>query len=248
MAVWQGSAAESSRLLARDGQPQPAPLLGDYITSKPPWATYSTSWATTSVGDPSSPPSSRALTNLFGLAGEPGAPRQPDRAAACGRAGFGGLSGSGLMPCLPCVLPRPGTFCRMPVCGCVAIVCQYFVVLVGRCVRVPLVRRPDPDAAAVQCCGWSQWQASRPMSWWGGSCALWACGMTWGGRIASRLCPTRVRVRTSSREKNRGYAWSVVRVKVPECYKCHLVVSSYPLGDSLRVGTLWVAHYDQMKK
>ena len=34
-------------LLARDGQPQPAPLLGDYITSKPPWATYSTSWATT---------------------------------------------------------------------------------------------------------------------------------------------------------------------------------------------------------
>ena len=216
--------------------------------SEQPWPTYSTSWATTSVGDPSSPPSSRALTNLFGLAGEPGAPRQPDRAAACGRAGFGGLSGSGLMPCLHCVVPRPGTFCRMPVCGCVAIVCQYFVVLVGRCVPVPLVRRPDPDAAAVQCCGWSQWQASRPMSWWGGSCALWACGMTWGGRIASRLCPTRVRVRTACREKNRDYHIREARVKVSEWYKCYWVVFSHPLGDSLRVGTLWVARYDQMKK
>ena len=72
--------------------------------------------------------------------------------------------------------------------------------------------------------------------------------MTWGGRIASRLCPTRVRVRTASREKNRGYAWSVVRVKVSEWYKCYWVVFSHPLGDSLRVGTLWVARYDQIKK
>ena len=206
--------ATASVLLPRDGQPHPAPLLVDDITSKPPWPTYSTSWATTSVGSSSSTPSARAVINLSVPAEELGAPRQAEQPAACGRAEIRGVSGSGLMSCMHCVVPRPGTFCSMPVCGCVAIVCQCFVVLVGRCVPVPLVRRPDPDAAAVQCCGLSQRQASRPMSWWGGSCALWACGMTWGGRIASRLCPTRVRVRTACREKNRGHAWSVVRVKV----------------------------------
>ena len=40
---------------------------------------------------------------------ELGAPRQADLPAACGIAGILGLSGSGLMPCVPCVLPRPGT-------------------------------------------------------------------------------------------------------------------------------------------
>ena len=35
----------------------------------------------------------------------------------------------------------------------------------------------------------------------------------------------------------------MVRVKVSEWYKCYWVVFSHPLGDSLRVGTLWVARY-----
>ena len=44
------------------------------------------------------------------------------------------------------------------------------------------------------------------MSWWGGCRAQLAREMTWGGRIASRLCSTRVRVRTVSREKVLRYA------------------------------------------
>ena len=169
--------------------------------SEQPWPTYSTSWASTSVGDPSSPPSSRALTNLFGLAGEPGAPRQPDRAAACGRAGIWGVSGSDLMPCVPYVLPRLGTLCSMLAHVGVDVVCLCSWVLVGRYVSVPVVCNRTRAGAAVQFCAWSPWQGSRPMSWWGGSYALWARGVTWGGRIASRLCPNRVCVRTASGRK-----------------------------------------------
>ena len=159
-----------------------------------------------------------------------------------------GASGSGLMPRVPCVLPRPGSRCSMLVCVCAVVVCQCFVVLSGRRVPVPLVRDPDRADAAVRYCAWSVRQCSWPRSWWGRQGAPWARGMTWGGRIASRLCATRVRVRMSSREKNRGYHIREARVKVSEWYKCYWVVFSHPLGDSLRVGTLWVARYDQMKK
>ena len=34
------------------------------------------------------------------------------------------MSGSGRMPCVPCVLPRPGTLCSMLVCVGAAVVCQ----------------------------------------------------------------------------------------------------------------------------
>ena len=149
------------------------------------------------------------------------------------------------VPCVPCVLPRPGTLCTMLVCVGAAVVCQCLCVSSDGVFAVPVVCDRTRAGAAVQGCAWSPWQGSRPMSWWGGSRALWARGVTWGGRIASRLCATRVRVRTSSREKNRGYAWSVVRVKVSEWYKCYWVVFSHPLGDSLRVGTLWVARFHE---
>ena len=178
------------------------------------------------------------MTNLSVPAEELGAPRQADQPAACGRAGFGGLSGSGLMPCVPCVLPRPGTLCTMLVCVGAAVVCQCLCVSSDGVFAVPVVCDRTRDGAAVQGCAWSPWQGSRPMSWWGGSRAPWARGMTWGGRIASRLCATRVRVRMSSREKNRGYHIREARVKVSEWYKCYWVVFSHPLGDSLRVGTL----------
>ena len=188
-------------LLPRDGKPHPPPLFVVRRSSKPPWATYSTSWATTSVGDPSSPPSSRALTNLFGLAGEPGAPRQPDRAAACGRAGIWGVSGSGLMSCMPCVLPRPGTRCIMLVCVGADVVCLCLWVSSDGVFAVPVVCDRTRAGAAVQGCAWSPWQGSRPMSWWGGSRAQLARGMAWSGRIASRVCPNRVCVRTASGRK-----------------------------------------------
>ena len=188
-------------LLPRDGKPHPPPLFVVRRSSKPPWATYSTSWATTSVGDPSSPPSSRALTNLFGLAGEPGAPRQPDRAAACRRAGIWGVSGSGLMSCMPCVLPRPGTRCIMLVCVGADVVCLCLWVSSDGVFAVPVVCDRTRAGAAVQGCAWSPWQGSRPMSWWGGSRAQLARGMAWSGRIASRVCPNRVCVRTASGRK-----------------------------------------------
>ena len=47
-----------------DGQPDWPLLIVDRITSKPPWATYSTSWASTAVGSSSSTSSARAVTNL----------------------------------------------------------------------------------------------------------------------------------------------------------------------------------------
>ena len=193
--------ATASVLLPRDGQPHPAPLLVDDITSKPPWPTYSTSWATTSVGSSSSTPSARAVINLSVPAEELGAPRWARLPAACGRPGYLGLSGSGLMPRVPCVLRRPGTHCIVPVYVCAAVVCMRFWVLTGRRVSVPLVCDQDGAGAAVRCCGWSPRQGSRPRSCWGRPRAPWACGVTWDGRIASRLCPNRVRVRTASGRK-----------------------------------------------
>ena len=179
---------------------------------------------------------------------ELGAPRQAEQPAACGWAGFLGLSGSGRMPCVPCVLPRSGTLCSMLVRVCAAVVCHCLCVSSDGVFAVPVVRDRTRAGAAVRCCAWSLRQRSRPRSWWGWGRALWAPGMTWGGRIASRLCATRVRVRMSSREKNRGYHIREARVKVSEWYKCYWVVFSHPLGDSLRVGTLWDARYDQIKK
>ena len=132
-----------------------------------------------------------------------GAPWQPDRAAACGRAGIWGVSGSGLMSCMPCVLPRPGTRCIMLVCVGADVVCLCLWVSSDGVFAVPVVCDRTRAGAAVQFCAWSPWQRSRPMSWWGGSRALWARGVTWGGRIASRLCPNRVCVRASSGRKLR---------------------------------------------
>ena len=47
-----------------DGQPDWPLLIVDRITSNPPWATYSTSWASPAVGSSSSSPSTRAVINL----------------------------------------------------------------------------------------------------------------------------------------------------------------------------------------
>ena len=112
-----------------------------------------------------------------------------------------GLSGSDLMPCVPCVLPQPGTLCSMLAHVGVDVVCLCSWVLVGRYVSVPVVCSRTRAGAAMRCCAWSPRHCSRPRSWWGGSRAQWARGVTWGGRIASRLCATRVRVRTSSGRK-----------------------------------------------
>ena len=103
-----------SLLLARDGQPHPPPLPGDDITSKPQRPTYPISWATTSVGDPSSPPSSRALTNLFGLAGEPRvAPGQlpPNNQSKFARWPWNGVSGV-------CTFPRSTEGVTRRLSGC----------------------------------------------------------------------------------------------------------------------------------
>ena len=154
-----------------------------------------------------------------------------------------GVSGSGLMPCVLCVLPCPGTHCDKLVCVGADVVCQCLCVSSDGVFAVPVVCDWKRADAAVRCCAWSPWQVSRPMSWWGGSRALWACGVTWGGRIASRVCATRVRVRTSSHEKNRGHAWSEIRVHVPAWHECFRDVLIHPSGDSLRVGALWVARF-----
>jgi hypothetical protein len=211
-------------LLPRDGQPHPPPLFVVRRSSKPPWATYSTSWASPAVGSSSSSPSSRAVTILSALAGEPRAPRQADQPAACGRAGIFGLSGSWLMPRVPCVLPRPASRCSMLVRVSAGVVCHCLCVSSDDVFAVPVVCDRTRAGAAVQGCAWSPWQGSRPMSWWGGSRALWACGMTWGGRIASRLCANRVRAPCGVREKVLRYACPEVRVNVSGWYECFRVV------------------------
>ena len=146
-------------------------------------------------------PSSRAVINLSVPAEELGAPRQAEQPAACGWAGFLGLSGSGRMPCVPCVLPRSGTLCSMLVCVGAAVVCQCLWVSPDGVFAVPVVRDRTRAGAAVQGCAWSPRRASRPRSCCGRPRAPWACGMTWGGRIASRLCPNHVCVRTASGRK-----------------------------------------------
>ena len=236
------------RLLPRDSQPHPPPLLVVRRSSKPPWATYSTSWASPAVGSSSWTPSSRAVINLSVPAEEPGAPRQAEQPAACGRAGFWGVSGSGRMPCVPCVLPRPGTLCSMLVCVGAAVVCQCLCVSSDGVFAVPVVRDRTRAGAAVQFCAWSPWQGSRPMSWWGGSRALWARWVTWGGRRPHRvatvchpcLCPYGVR------EKVLRYACPEVRVNVSAWYEYFWVVFSQPLGNSLGGGALCVARFTRI--
>ena len=112
-----------------------------------------------------------------------------------------GVSGSGLMSCMPCVLPRPGTRCIMLVCVGADVVCLCLWVSSDGVFAVPVVCDRTRAGAAVQGCAWSPWQGSRPMSWWGGSRAQLARGMAWSGRIASRVCPNRVCVRTASGRK-----------------------------------------------
>ena len=194
----------------------------------------------------SSTPSSRAVAPASSRIEEPGAPRSADLPAACGRLGKLGLSGSGLMPRVPCVLPRPASRCSMLVRVGAAVVCQCLCVSPDGVFAVPVVRDRTRAGAAVQFCAWSPWQGSRPMSWWGGSRAPWARGVTWGGRIASRLCATRVRVRTASREKSRGHACPEVRVNVSAWYEYFWVVFSQPLGNSLGVGALCVARFTRI--
>ena len=61
----------------------PAPMERDEGTSptlRSTTSTYSSYWAASTVGSPSSPRSSRATTNLFGRLGTPGAPRWADEA------------------------------------------------------------------------------------------------------------------------------------------------------------------------
>ena len=224
LTVCRCTAVRRSLLLPRDGKPHPPPLLVVRRSSKPPWPTYSTSWASPAVGSSSWTPSSRAVTNLTVPAEEPGAPRWADLPAACGRAGNLGLSGSWLMPCVPCVLPRPASHCSMLVRVGAAVVCQCLCVSPDGVFAVPVVHDRTRAGAAVQSCAWSLRQRSRPRSWCGRSRAPWACGMTWGGRIASRLCPTRVRCPYGVREKVLRYAWSEVRVNVSGWYECFRVV------------------------
>ena len=159
-----GGAVRRALLLARDGQPHPPPLFVVRRSSKPPWATYSTSWASTAVGSSPSTPSSQSVTNLSVPAKEPQAPRKADLPPACGRAGIFGVSGSGLMPRVPCVLPRPGTHCSMLVCVGAAVVCQCLWVSSDGVFAVPVVRDWTRAGAAVQGCAWSPRQASRPRS------------------------------------------------------------------------------------
>ena len=132
---------------------------------------------------------------------ELGAPRQAEQPAACGRAGIVGVSGSGLVPCVLCVLPCPGTHCDKLVCVGADVVCQCLCVSSDGVFAVPVVCDWKRADAAVRCCAWSPWQVSRPTSWWGGSRAQLARGMAWSGRIASRVCPNRVCVRTASGRK-----------------------------------------------
>ena len=103
-----------------------------------------------------------------------------------------GVSGSGLMPCVLCVLPCPGTHCDKLVCVGADVVCQCLCVSSDGVFAVPVVCDWKRADAAVRCCAWSPWQGSRPMSWWGGSRAQLARGMAWSGRIASRVCPNRL--------------------------------------------------------
>ena len=112
-----------------------------------------------------------------------------------------GVSGSGLMTCVLCVLPCPGTHCDKLVCVGADVVCQCLCVSSDGVFAVPVVCDWKRADAAVRCCAWSPWQVSRPMSWWGGSRAQLARGMAWSGRIASRVCPNRVCVRTASGRK-----------------------------------------------
>ena len=124
------------------------PLLVVRRSSKPPWPTYSTSWATPAVGSSSWTPSARAVTNLSVPIEELGASRQAEQPAACRRAGILRVSGSGRMPCVPCVLPRPGTLCSMLACVSAGVVCHCLCVSSDGVFAVPVVcDRKRADAA-----------------------------------------------------------------------------------------------------
>ena len=69
----------------RHDQHGPAPLGRDGVTSPSRMLTSSTTWAASTVGSPSSPRSSRAVTNLFGRLEAAGAPRLADWAAIARR-------------------------------------------------------------------------------------------------------------------------------------------------------------------
>ena len=141
-------AGRRPRLLPRAGMPHPPPLLVVRRSSKPPWPTYSTSWATPAVGSSSWTPSARAVTNLSVPIEELGASRQAEQPAACRRAGILRVSGSGRMPCVPCVLPRPGTLCSMLACVSAGVVCHCLCVSSDGVFAVPVVcDRKRADAA-----------------------------------------------------------------------------------------------------
>ena len=140
--------------------------------------------------------------SLLAVAEAPGAARQADPPAVACRPGFQRADRSGLMPHSLCVMPRACTLCTMlwSVSACDFVQC--LLVLAGWCATVLLVCVPSRVAAALRSHAWSPRQASRTRPCWGRDRALWACGVTWGGRITSRLCANRVRVRTACREKN----------------------------------------------
>jgi hypothetical protein len=77
-ANWQGSAMPGSAEPQRHDQHGPAQLGRDGVTSPSRMPTSSTTWATSTLGRPSSTRSSRVLTMLFGRLEAPGAPRWAD--------------------------------------------------------------------------------------------------------------------------------------------------------------------------
>ena len=105
----------------RHDQHGPAPMGRDGVTSPSRMPTSSTTWATSTLGRPSSTRSSRVLTMLFGRLEAPGAPRWADWAVGERRWAERGVSG--------CAASGPTHFAasysweRVPVHVCVLAAC-----------------------------------------------------------------------------------------------------------------------------
>ena len=122
VANWQGLQCRASAELQRHDHHDPPPKGRDEGTSPTRRPTSSTTWATSTLGRPSSTRSSRVLTMLFGRLEAPGAPRWADWAVGERRWSERGVSGCAASG--PTHFTVPCSWEQVPVHVCVPAACS----------------------------------------------------------------------------------------------------------------------------
>ena len=127
-ANWQGSQCRGSAEPPRHDQDDPAQLGRDGVASPSRMPTSSTTWATSTLGRPSSTRCSRDLTMLFGRLEEPGAPRWEDGAVGERRWAEWEVSGCAVSGPTHCAALCSWERMAVHVCVLVACSCHSFCV------------------------------------------------------------------------------------------------------------------------